>query len=62
MLGALIRCCTNFEGRHKVPKFVVAVPAALVAAGAGMLVQDVILSSSNGNISFGIFCVVWFIL
>jgi hypothetical protein len=58
-LLALIRltiiCCRNFEGRHKIPHFCVAVPSAVVAWGLGMLVQEII----HEEIAWMVFFVVW---
>ena len=59
MVLALIRltiiCCRNFEGRHKIPHFCVAVPSAVVAWGLGMLVQEII----HEEIAWMVFFVVW---
>ena len=55
VLALIIRCCRDFEGRHKIPRFCVAVPSAVVAWGLGMLVQEII----HEEIAWMVFFVVW---
>jgi hypothetical protein len=59
VLSLIISCCSDFEGRHKIPQFCVAVPAGVVAWGVGSLVGLIL---QQPDLVWAFFFVAWLAL